>query len=235
MKATLNDLEERLEYTFRSKKKLEEALRHSSIKDEDHPSNERLEFLGDAVLGLAVTEYVYKTYPDLSEGELTAIKSVVVSSESLLKIARRLKLRQFLAVGKGITKKRTIPQSLVANAVEALIGAIYLDSGFRAARRFALSHVEPMVGRVVKKRNTANYKSQLQNYVQKKFGATPHYRLVTENGPDHKKTFELTAVVCDRTFPVGLGKTKKIASQQAARKALKILQSEYGKLPTASF
>jgi ribonuclease-3 len=235
MTAPLNELEERLGYAFRSRRKLEEALRHSSIKDEKHPSNERLEFLGDAVLGLAVTEFVYKTYPDLTEGELTAIKSVVVSSESLLKIARKLALRKFLAVGKGITKKRSIPDSLVANAVEALIGAIYLDSGFRAAKTFALEHIDPMVGRVVKKRTTANYKSQLQNYVQKKFGATPHYRLLTENGPDHRKTFELTAVVCDRTFPPGLGKTKKIASQQAARKALKILQNEYGKLPTASF
>lgn len=235
MKAPLNDLEERLGYTFRTKKKLMEALTHSSIKDEKHPSNERLEFLGDAVLGLAVTEYVFKTYPDLTEGELTAIKSVVVSAESLLKIARKLKLRQFIVVGKGITMKRSIPSSLVANAVEALIGAIYLDSGFRAARRFTLEHVEPMVERVMKKRTTANFKSQLQNFVQKKFGATPHYRLITENGPDHKKIFELTAVVCDRTFPVGTGKTKKIASQQAARKALRILQDEYGKLPTTTF
>jgi len=142
MKNTLNDLEKRIGYRFRIQRRLEEALTHSSIKDEKHPSNERLEFLGDAVLGLAVTEYVYKSFPELSEGELTAIKSVVVSSDSLLKIARALKLRQFISVGRGITKKRSIPSSLVANAVEALIGAIYLDSGYRAARCFALAHVE---------------------------------------------------------------------------------------------
>lgn len=234
MGSHLEKLEQRIGYTFKSKKLLERALTHSSVKDEKKASNERLEFLGDAVLGLVVTEYVFKTYRDLDEGDLTAIKSVVVSSDSLLKIARAIKLKEFLALGKGITKKRTVPSSLIADGVEALIGAIYLDSGYRATRKFIILHVEPRMSQVLKKRSTTNYKSLLQNYVQKKFGATPHYRLLMEEGPDHRKTFELTAVVGNRVFPPGKGKTKKVASQQAARKALRILQVEYGKLPGSS-
>jgi ribonuclease-3 len=230
----MKDLEKQLDYIFKSKKLLAQALTHSSIKDDEHPSNERMEFLGDAVLGLVVTEYIYRAYPDFDEGQLTAIKSVVVSHESLLKIARTLKLKKYLSVGKGITKKRTIPASLMANAVEAFIGALYLDGGYRAAKRFVLAHIEPLITKASRKTTGKNFKSLLQNYVQKKFGSTPHYRLVTENGPDHKKEFELEAVVCERSFPPGAGKTKKIASQQAARNALRVLQNEYGKLPNSS-
>lgn len=231
MTPALSRLERKVGYKFRRKALLELALTHSSIKDEDHPSNERLEFLGDAVLGLVVTEYTYRLFPDLDEGELTMIKSAVVSSQSLLKIAKALELKQYISVGKGITKKRSIPASLVADAVEAVIGAIYLDSGYRASRKFILSHIEPMVEKASKKRSNKNYKSLLQNYVQKMFGATPHYCLVEENGPDHKKTFSLAAVVNDEEYPSATGKTKKIASQKAAHAALILLQKKYGKLP----
>ncbi len=231
MSADQSAFETTIGYTFKSKKLLNQALTHSSTKDDENPSNERLEFLGDAVLGLVVTEYVYKHYSEFDEGALTAIKSVVVSGNSLITIARTLKLKNYLNMGKGITKKRSVPMSLMVDAVEALIGAIYIDSGYRAARRFVIEHAEPMVIRALKRRTNANFKSQLQNYVQKKFGATPHYRMVTEEGPDHLKTFKLAAVVCDRPFPFGQGKSKKTASQNAARNALRILQDEYGKLP----
>jgi len=227
-------IEEEAGYTFKSQKLLKQALTHSSIKTEENPSNERLEFLGDAVLGLVVTEHIYKTFPELDEGELTAIKSVVVSHDSLLKIARKLRLRYYLSLGKGITNRRVIPDSLLANAVEAFIGAIYLDGGCRAVRSFVLPRIEPLVARASERRASANYKSLLQNYVQKKFGSTPAYRLVLENGPDHRKVFQLEAVVNERAFPPGTGNTKKTASQQAARNALKILQNEFGKLPDSS-
>ena len=227
----LTQLEAASGHTFKNLKLLEQALTHSSTKDERHPSNERLEFLGDAVLGLVVTEYLYRRFPDLDEGELTAVKSVVVSRDSLHKIAKDVGLKRYLNLGKGITKKRSVPASVLADAVEAFIGAVYLDRGYRAARRFVMEQVEPMVERARKKNASRNYKSLLQSYVQRKFGATPHYRLVTEEGPDHKKTFRLAAVVCERTFPCGEGKSKKIASQHAARNALKILQEEYGKMP----
>ena len=230
----LEALEELLGYTFRSKNKLITALTHSSMKTDRDPSNERLEFFGDAVLGLVVTEYLFKNHPDLDEGDMTTIKSVVVSSDSLLKVAKAIRLRGFLSVGRGIVKRRSIPASLMADAVEAIIGAIYLDSGYRAAKTFVLAHVEPMVDKVLRRRARTSFKSRLQAYAQKKFGATPHYELITEEGPDHRKVFELAAVVCDRKFPPGKGKTKKIASQQAARIALKYLQDEYGKQPPST-
>ena len=226
MTKLLDEFQERIGYQFRRNNLLIQALTHSSIKDERHPSNERLEFLGDAVLGLVITEYVYKKFPEHDEGDLTVIKSIVVSHTSLLKIAKSLNLKKYISVGKGISKRRTIPSSLMANAVEAFIGAIYLDGGYRASRRFVLEHAEPMVEKVLKKRTVTNFKSLLQSYVQKKFGSTPHYRLITEGGPDHKKIFELAAVVDTREFPPGKGKSKKIASLQAARNALTILQDE---------
>ncbi|MFH1998079.1 MAG: ribonuclease III [Planctomycetota bacterium] len=231
MTPALNRLEKKLGYSFKKKELLTLALTHSSIKDDEHPSNERLEFLGDAVLGLVVTEFTYRSFKELNEGELTTIKSAVVSSSSLLKIANKVQLKEFISVGKGITQKKSIPTSLVANAVEAVIGAIYLDSGYRAAREFILGHIEPMVIKATKKRSNKNYKSLLQNYVQKMFGATPHYNLIDENGPDHKKVFQLSAVINDRVYPAGAGKTKKIASQKAAHAALMILQKKHGKLP----
>jgi len=234
MKQPLSKLEASLGYKFKQAKRFITALTHSSVKDEEHPSNERLEFLGDAVLGLVITEYLYKTFPDLNEGEMTAIKSIIVSSDSLLKIAKSIMLKNYLVVGKGITKKKTIPPSIMANAVESLIGAIYLDSGYRASRAFILSQTEEMVAKVMKKRSKASYKSQLQNYTQKLFGSTPHYELISETGPDHKKTFKLIAVVGKKKFPSGQGKTKKIASQQAARIALRQLQEKYGKKPNPS-
>jgi ribonuclease-3 len=223
-------LERKLGYKFRSRDLLREALTHSSAKDEDHPSNERLEFLGDSVLGLAVTEFIFNTHPDLDEGELTAIKSIVVSSASLSKAAKEINIRPYLVVGKGIAKKRALPQSVIANALEAIIGAVYVDSGIRAAKKFVRTHFEPLTEKALKRRKSQNYKSRLQYYVQKKFGVTPHYKVLSTDGPDHQRTFTLAAVVGSRQFPPGKGKTKKDASQRAARAAMRLLQEEYGKI-----
>jgi len=225
------ELEEKLGYSFKSKNILRQALTHSSAKDETHPSNERLEFLGDSVLGLAVTEFIYKTHPDLDEGELTAIKSVVVSSSSLIKVARELKIKPFLIVGKGISKRRALPPSVIANSIEAIIGSIYMDSGIKASKQFVLTYFKGLTDKALKRRQSLNYKSQFQYFVQRRFGLTPHYRVLSTEGPDHQKTFSLSAVVGEREFPPGRGKTKKDAGQKAAREALKILQGEYGKLP----
>jgi len=230
-KKSLRGLEKTLGYKFKSKKRLHEALTHSSAKDEENPSNERLEFLGDSVLGLAVTEYLFKNFPDLDEGALTTIKSSVVSSVSLGKVAKKLKIRPFLTVGKGISRRRTLPPSLVANSIEALIGAIYVDSGIMASKKFVLTHFEDLLGRSLKRRQSQNFKSRLQYYVQKKFGLTPHYKLLSTDGPEHKKSFTLAAVVGSREYPPGKGKTKKDAGQRAARAAFRALQDEYGRIP----
>ena len=224
-------LEEKLGYSFRKKKLLRQALTHSSAKDADHPSNERLEFLGDAVLGMIVTEELFKAHPDLDEGELTAIKSIVVSSASLEKTARKLGIRPYLIVGKGISSGRSLPPSLAANAVEAIIGAVFKDSGIRAARRFVKAHFGLLAKEALRRRRSLNYKSRLQYYAQKKFGITPYYRVLSMDGPDHRMTFTLSAVVGSREFPPGRGRTKKDAGQHAAREALKILKEEYGRIP----
>ncbi len=227
-------LEEKLGYTFKRKKHLRQALTHSSAKDDEHHSNERLEFLGDSVLGLVVTEHLYKKYPDLDEGELTAIKSIVVSSASLEKAARAIRIRPYLIVGKGISKRRSLPASLVANSIEAVIGAIYIDSGIIAARKFVLAYFGSLTEKALKRRQNQNYKSRLQYYAQKKLGLTPNYRVLHTEGPDHKMTFTLSAVIGSKEFPPGKGKTKKDASQQAARQALMILQGEYGRIPNSA-
>ncbi len=224
------DLEEALEHKFRRKKLLLEALTHSSVKDEKHPSNERLEFLGDSVLGLIVTEYLFKTFKDLDEGQLTSVKSIVVSRTSLAKVAKEIAIRKYLRVGRGISKNRSIPVSLLADSVEALIGAVYLDGGMRAARRFIVNRFAPLAGKALKSRKSLNYKSRLQYFVQKKFGVTPHYRLLSQEGPEHNKKFKLAATVGRDEYPPGLGNTKKEAGQRAAREALKVLQEKYGKL-----
>jgi ribonuclease-3 len=223
-------LEKRVGYTFKSKRLLDEALTHSSAKDDSHPSNERLEFLGDSVLGLVITEHIFNTLPDLDEGELTAIKSIVVSKASLMQVGKKLKLKPFLKVGRGIAKNRALPDSLVANTVEALIGAIYKDSGIREGRKFVMANFSAMTDKALRNRRSMNYKSRLQYYVQKKFGLTPHYRVLSMEGPEHSKTFTLSAIVGSREFPPGTGKTKKDAGQKAARQALRVLQEEYGRL-----
>jgi ribonuclease-3 len=224
------DLEKRLGYTFKSKTLLRQALTHSSAKDDSNPSNERLEFLGDSVLGLVITEHIFNTHPDLDEGELTAIKSIVVSKASLMQVGRKLKVRPHIKVGRGIAKNRSLPESLVANSVEALIGAIYKDSGIRQGKRFVMTFFGGLTDRALKTRRNMNYKSRLQYYVQKKFGLTPHYKLLSMEGPEHSKTFTLSAIVGSREFPPGSGKTKKDAGQKAAQQALKVLQEEYGRL-----
>lgn len=230
MDPILADLEEELQYTFKRKKLLTEALTHSSVKDDKHPSNERLEFLGDSVLGLIITEHLFKTFKDLDEGQLTSVKSIVVSRASLIKIAREISVRKYLSVGRGISKKRAIPVSMLADSVEALIGAVYLDGGMRAARRLIISRFAPLASKALRSRKSTNYKSRLQYYVQKKFGITPHYKLLAQEGPEHNKKFSLVAIVGSEEYPPGLGNTKKEAGQKAARQALKVLQEEYGKL-----
>ncbi len=228
---SLGEFEEILGYTFKSKKLLLEVLTHSSAKDDIHPSNERLEFLGDSVLGMVISEHLFKAMKNFDEGEMTIIKSIVVSRSSLLKIAKAIGIKDYLVVGKGFRRKRSLPMSLVANSVESLIGALFLDSGIRLSRNFILQHFGGVLESALKSRRNLNYKSRLQYYSQKKFGLTPHYKLVTQDGPDHKKTFTLRAVVGKMVLPPGKGNTKKEASQKAAREALKILQEEYGTLP----
>ncbi len=218
--------EEEINYRFKDPTLLLQALTHSSIKTIDNPSNERLEFLGDSVLGLVMTEFLYNFFQDHSEGDLTQIKSVVVSTSVLARESERLSLNQYYSVGKGVTRKRKLPVSLLANVFEAVVAAIYKDAGLEPARKFVLRNLYHQVLAVAENRHKRNYKSILQQWAQKELNITPTYRVVGEKGPDHLKSFEVVAVVGKKRYRSGVGRSKKEAEQVAARETLKVLLKE---------
>lgn len=212
-------------YRFKNPKLLLQALTHSSIQSVvGLSSNERLEFLGDSVLGLVVAEFLYNFLDDCDEGELTRIKSVVVSTNTLAAESKRLDMERFYQVGKGVGRRQHLPNSLLANVFEAVIAAIYMEGGFEAARRFIVRNLFHQIIAVCDDRHDKNYKSLLQQYAQKELGVTPTYRVIREKGPDHRKDFEVVAVVGSREFGSGKGKSKKEAEQAAACKALEALE-----------
>lgn len=230
----LDELEVVLRHRFTKRDLLRLALTHSSLKDEWTQSNERLEFLGDSVLGLAVSNYLFTTFPDLHEGELTKLRSMTVSEPALIALGKRLELGRQLRVGKGIRKGRAVPQSLIANAVEAIVGAVYLDAGFETARDLVVSWMEVEIAKLTAKRIATNYKAALQQLTQRSFARHPVYAVLTELGPDHKKEFVIAVRIGDRQFPSAKGKTKKLAEQRAARLALRVLKKDSRTGETAS-
>lgn len=222
-KEKLKRCQKGLKYTFKDISLLERALIHTSCKLEYNGSNERMEFLGDAVLGMIISGYLYNTFPDFSEGELTRIKSVVVSQPILAKVANRLKLGRYITVGKGLNDKNGFPRSIVANVFEAIIAAIYLDGGIGAASDFILTHLSEEIGPVSKDEHARNYKSLLQQYCQKHLNTTPQYNVIGQHGPDHGKTFEVVVVINDNTYGQGKGLSKKEAEQIAAEETLDLI------------
>jgi ribonuclease-3 len=196
------------------------ALTHASSADSRVVSNERLEFLGDSVLGLIICEQLYLLFPDLLEGELTKIKSVVVSRRTCARISRGLQLGKYLVLGRGMAGQTTIPTSVMAAVFESLIAAIYLDGGLEAAREFVLTHTRDEITKAANGHHGGNYKSLLQQMSQKEFGTTPTYEMVDEQGPDHSKLFKVTAVIGNLRYPPAWGQNKKEAQQRAALNAL---------------
>jgi len=217
-------------YHFRDAALLAQALTHSSNKPEEGTSNERLEFLGDAILGMVVSEYLFATYRNHTEGELTTIKSIVVSQRTLARQGRALGLDEFLSVGRGMDKGRRLPNSVVANVFEALIAAIYLDRGFEAAREFVLRILRDEIEQAEENKHKRNFKSVLQQLVQRECGVTPVYRVIEESGPDHAKSFRVVTTICGVEYGTGWGRNKKEAEQHSARESL-ALAKERG-LPT---
>ena len=220
----LKRCQERIGYRFRNPRLLLQALTHASIKTIDNPSNERLEFLGDSVLGLVVTEFLYNYLEHLDEGELTQIKSVVVSSAVLARERERLGLERDYGVGKGVTRRRQLPPSLRANVFEAVVAAIYRDAGLEPARRFVLRNLYHQILAACADRGEKNYKSILQQIAQRDFSQTPTYRVISETGPDHSKSFEVIAMLGDRALERGRGRSKKEAEQVAAKESLRTLR-----------
>lgn len=207
-------------YSFIDKELLESALTHASSADIRQNSNERMEFLGDAVLGLVVCHELYSRLPNLLEGDLTKIKSAVVSRRSCARAANRIGLTDFLLLGQGLEPGEQLPQSLAACALEAMIAAVYLDAGLDPARDFILRVMGPEIDAAVGSDHQFNFKSQLQQHAQKLMRGTPHYELLDEKGPDHSKCFEIAVTIGSQRFPSAWGPSKKEAEQKAARLAL---------------
>ena len=218
--------EERIGYQFEDKFLLWSALIHASGADHRLASNERLEFLGDAILGAVICEMLYRQFPECLEGELTRIKSVVVSRRTCAKVSRALGLDEFLIVGKGMEANASVPTSLFADVFESLVAAIHLDGGAKDVRPFIESNLQPEIELVATGATGENYKSQLQQLVQREFGSTPTYRLLEQKGPDHSKCFKISAQVANRTFNPAWGPNKKEAEQRAAQNALAELTDE---------
>ncbi len=208
-----------LNYEFRDEVLLGQACTHASLASKRLDSNERLEFLGDAILGAVVSEELSDRYPDLPEGDLTRMKSVLVSRETCTRITERIGLDEVIRLGKGVRLQQQIPPSILAALYEAIIGAVYIDGGFEAAREMILETIRPEFD-CVEQDITQNYKSTLQQLAQKEFGATPSYRLVDEQGPDHSKCFKIAAFVGERAFTGAWGNSKNQAEQRAAENAL---------------
>ena len=207
---------------------LDTAFHHRSFFNEhsDSPvNNERLEFLGDSVLGMIVAAELYLTHPDKSEGDLAKIKAAVVSEDSLFPIALNLTIDRYLMLGHGEEmsggrKKK----ALLADALEALIGALYLDSGFKTVQQFVLRIIKPQLQLVEEnKHQYRDYKSLLQEYAQKKYRIIPKYVLVETHGPDHDRVFQVKVVIKETEYAPALGKSKKEAEQAAAEIAWKVL------------
>lgn len=216
-------VEQQIGYHFSTPALLQEALVHSSSANTRLASNERLEFLGDAVLGMIICRALFDRFPDYLEGDLTKIKSMVVSRKVCAKLAGRLDLPGFIQVGKGTDRSRAMNGSIAAGTLEAVIAAIYLDGGLEAAQEFVLRLFGPYLDRADANGHHDNFKSILQQYCQRYFNSTPTYELLDEKGPDHNKCFEVAAVVRRRHFPSAWGVTKKEAEQKAALKALRQL------------
>jgi ribonuclease-3 len=206
---------------FRELEFLNQAFTHRSFANElgeSTENNERLEFLGDSVLGLAVSEYLYESLPDQPEGELARIKSFVVSEASLSEIARKLRVDNYILIGRGeeYSGGRS-KKAILADCLEAIIGAYYLDSGFQPSRLFVHQMLIPEINKVLENKHAKDYKTMLQEYVQKRMKTYPRYKVVQKTGPDHDRTFWIEVHIGDRSFGAGKGKNKKEAEQEAAR------------------
>ncbi len=216
----LRQVEQIIGYKFSNRALLEKALTHSSAADSRLLSNERLEFFGDSILSVVICQTLFERFPNYLEGELTKMKSMLVSRDTCARLAKQIGLQKFLKVGKGMAFSRALSGSLAASLLEAVIAAIYIDGGFDAARRFILEIFGSLIDQADTEQVQGNYKSMLQQHAQDKFNAVPVYVLLDEKGPDHNKCFESEVVIANRHFTSAWGTNKKEAEQKAALNAL---------------
>ncbi len=216
----LERCQEAIGYRFRDTALLARALTHASVASDRLDSNERLEFLGDAILGMVVCQFLFESYPDELEGELTKIKSSVVSGKTCARISEELGMAECLFLGNGIAGRAELPPSVLAAVFESLIAAMLIDAGLDRTREFILRYVKPFIEEAATSENQQNFKSQLQQHAQQSSAATPVYELLDEKGPDHSKCFEVAVCVAGRRFASAWGPSKKEAEQKAAFNAL---------------
>lgn len=222
------ELERKLKYEFTDKSILATALTHSSYANEKRDvgcvSNERLEFLGDSILGMTVAHHLYESYSNMPEGKMTRLRAELVCEQSLYTVATKLDLGSFMRLGKGEAnsggRKRS---SILADAVEAVIAALYLDGGYENAREFIAEYILPFAD-VSWEAHISDYKTALQELIQQHSGSVLSYHLLGESGPDHDKRFEAEVRLNDNPLGSGSGRTKKEAEQSAAKRALEELQ-----------
>jgi ribonuclease-3 len=217
--------ETRIGHQFKEKRLLEAAFTHRSYLNENRDTarehNERLEFLGDAVLELVVTEFLFAKYPDKPEGDLTAYRAALVNTQSIGDAATKLGMNDFLLLSRGESRDTgRARQIILANAFEALIGALYLDQGYVAAKDFIAKQLFHKTDDVVARRLWQDAKSRFQEIAQEKNGITPSYQLVSQSGPDHDRTFIVGAFIGNDKIAIGEGRSKQEAEQAAAEKAL---------------
>ncbi len=220
---TSDSLEELLHYHFLNTSLLEKALTHRSFLNESEvlESNERLEFLGDAVLELIISQYLYENRPKDQEGILTAARSAIVRTETLAQVASTLRLGEFLKMSKGEEKTGGRTNiSLLANTTESIIGALYLDGGIKVAQNFIAQHLLPLAQSIIEGNNFKDAKSLLQEKVQELGFSSPIYKTISESGPDHNKIFKVAVFIENQQLSEGLGRNKQTAQQEAAKLAL---------------
>jgi len=225
-KDRVHEFERIIDYKFNDIKLLENSLTHSSYSNEDKAysktNNERLEFLGDAVLSISVSRFIYDQFPDYPEGELTKLRARVVCEDTLSLVAENLNLGQYLLLGKGEEASGGRERkSILADALEAVIAAIYLDGGYKEAEKFVLNHLTDHIKAAVKGKFVTDYKSYLQEYYQgKSQNCKIRYIVTKEEGPDHEKVFHVSVAINKNVAGKGVGRNKKIAEQNAAKDAL---------------
>ena len=219
-------LEKEIGYEFRNKKLLETALTHTSYAyEKKKQSNEKLEFLGDSILEFVSSEYIYHKYPNLKEGEMTKVRASVVCEKSLYEIAKMHNFSDFLYLGKSerISQKEVRP-AIMADSVEAVIAAIFLDSGLEPAKEFIIKNLSEPIENATKHIGQKDYKTVLQEILQKNGNANIEYEIIDEKGPDHEKVFTAEVKLDNKVLAIGKGKSKKLAEMQAAQKALENLK-----------
>jgi ribonuclease-3 len=219
--------EDKVQIKFRDAGLLKQAFTHRSYLNENRASglehNERLEFLGDAVLELVTTDYLYKRFPEMDEGQLTSLRSALVNWDSCAQAAEALGMNDYLLLSKGESKDTgRARQYILANTMEALIGAIYVDQGFDAAKDFILKHITPLADTILAKGSWIDAKSSFQTQAQEHEGITPTYKTLRETGPDHDKHFVIGVYLNNDKIGEGEGKSKQDAEQEAAKNALKV-------------